>query len=154
VRRNAWPAASDNPTPGVVRSTASMTEGQRNAQGDRRPNEPLRVDVHPIAVRPTNQPESAPGLQPSEIPSRRSPQRTFFPDKLRSASPGRQFECNGWCKYPQSADSRPNVVSIKGRYRRAAASCLFSGLYICLLGLSARMGRAQRLADHNPVQLP
>ena len=43
---------------------------------------------------------------------------------------------------------------LKVRYRRAASSCLFSGLYICLLGLSARMGRPKRLADHDPVQLP
>jgi len=153
VRRNA----ADNSTSGVIPSTASMTEGQRNAQADRRSNKPLQVGVHLGAVRPTNQPESTSGGQPSEIPSRlgRSSQRTFFPDQPRSATPERQFDCDGWCKYTQAADSCQNVVSIKGRYRSAAAaSCLFSGLYICLLGLSARMGRAQRLADHNPVQLP
>ena len=102
----------DDLNSGLLPSIENVIEEQRTA--DRQSNEPLQVGVHLGEVRPTNQPGSTPGGQPSEIPSRRSPQRMYFPLRHRYSSPERRFDCDGWCRYTPAVDLCQNVVSIRG----------------------------------------
>jgi len=121
-----------------------MMEGQQTA--DRQSNEPLQVDVHHGEVPPTNQPGSTSGGQSSEIPSRRSPQRMYFPNQLRYASPERQFACDGWCKYTQAADSSPIQTVVRIQVLIQEGSCLmfvFRSLYLPARTFSAH-GKAQK----------
>ena len=132
------------PVSGIPPLIATMMEGQRTA--DRQSNEPPQVDVHHNEVRPTNQPGSTPGGQSSEIPTRRSPQRMYFPDQARYASPERQFDCDGWCRYTQAVDSSPiqTVVSIQVLIQEG--SCLmvvFRSQYLPARTFSAH-GKAQK----------
>ena len=119
-----------------------MMEGQRTA--DPQSNEHPQVDVYHGKFRPTNQPGSISGGQSSEILSRRSPQR-YFSNQARYASPERQFDCDGWCRYTRAADSSPiqTVVSIQVLIQEG--SCLmfvFRSLYLPARTLSA-YGKAQ-----------